>query len=196
MPEIPDVIGGDLITATYNNQVRDRAVMRYSNAAARDSSVPIPVAGDLAWLNDIEGVTVYNGTVWQPVGVPVDFDTVGPNDIAITSLPGDTQAVYLRDVTVMTQATFLVTATAYFDVTSQTTLPRTVFTFRIRTNTPTTLLAEVLTRPSENDALLPVSVSAITPVSSAGGIDLTVVRSSAEGGVVLRGATLNIARVG
>ena len=65
MAELGDVIGGDIITSTFTNQVKDRTVMRYANAAARDASVLTPVSGDLAWLIAEQVVTVYSGTSWS-----------------------------------------------------------------------------------------------------------------------------------
>jgi hypothetical protein len=64
MAELADRIPGELILASYANDIRDRAVMRYANAAARDASVPLPNPGDLAYLGDTERVT-YFGTIWH-----------------------------------------------------------------------------------------------------------------------------------
>ena len=38
--------------------------MRYANAAARDASIPVPVSGDVAWLLDVDRVTIYTGAAW------------------------------------------------------------------------------------------------------------------------------------
>jgi len=65
MPEIPDVTPGGTIQTAWGNQIRDRAVMRYASAAARDASVLVPVSGDLAWLDDVNELTIFNALVWQ-----------------------------------------------------------------------------------------------------------------------------------
>ena len=50
MAEIPDVIPGELITADYNNDMRDRSLQRYASTVDRDADNPVPVDGDLAFL--------------------------------------------------------------------------------------------------------------------------------------------------
>jgi hypothetical protein len=42
--------------------------MRFANAAARDVLLTAPVEGMICWLNDLNYRTVYDGTVWLPVG--------------------------------------------------------------------------------------------------------------------------------
>jgi len=71
MPEVPDVTPGGTIQTAWGNDIRDRAIMRYASAAARDVSVPVPVDGDVAWLQDVDKLTIYDGTVWAQVG-PLD----------------------------------------------------------------------------------------------------------------------------
>ena len=67
MSELNDVIGGNTITASFTNEVKERSLMRYADAAARDTSIPAPVAGSLAWLEDVDKITAYDGTVWRTV---------------------------------------------------------------------------------------------------------------------------------
>jgi len=63
MAELGDVIGGDIITSTFTNELKDRTVMRYANAAARDASITTPQNGDVAWL--LTGsLSIYNGSTW------------------------------------------------------------------------------------------------------------------------------------
>ena len=64
MSELADVSGGQTITSSFTNQVKERSAMRYSSAAARDTSIPAPIAGSLAYLQDSDTVTMYDGTVW------------------------------------------------------------------------------------------------------------------------------------
>ncbi len=69
MSELADVIGGNTVTASFTNEVKERSLMRYATAAARDSSIPAPVAGSLAWLQDVDEITVYDGAVWRTVAL-------------------------------------------------------------------------------------------------------------------------------
>lgn len=65
MSELADVAGGQSITSAFTNQVKERTVMRYVSAAARDASIPVPQEGSLAYLLDTNRVTVYNGSYWE-----------------------------------------------------------------------------------------------------------------------------------
>ena len=40
--------------------------MRYVNAAGRDASIPVPVDGDVAWLQTEDLLTIYAGIEWLP----------------------------------------------------------------------------------------------------------------------------------
>ena len=64
MPEIPDVVGGNTIESQWGNDIRNRALMRYIDSAARDASVPLPVAGEMAYLTSTTELTIYDGTSW------------------------------------------------------------------------------------------------------------------------------------
>ena len=68
MAELNDVTGGETITATFTNQVKNRTVMRYADAASRDASIPAPVGGDLAYLQDVDRITYYDDTSWVEMG--------------------------------------------------------------------------------------------------------------------------------
>ena len=61
MSELNDVAGGETIASTFTNQVKERTVMRYASAAARDASIPAPIAGSLAFLDDTDTITMYDG---------------------------------------------------------------------------------------------------------------------------------------
>ncbi len=64
MSELSDVIGGNTVTAAFTNEVKERTLMRYATAAARDTSIPAPIAGSQAWLEDSDTVTLYDGAAW------------------------------------------------------------------------------------------------------------------------------------
>ena len=88
MAEIPDVVPGSDIESTWGNLIRSRAVMRYPNAAARDGSVTLPVAGDLAYLTGAPtSFTIYNGATWDAYPISTELDQY------LTQAEGD--ALYL-----------------------------------------------------------------------------------------------------
>ena len=68
MAELADVIGGDIVTAAFTNDVKNRSVMRYASASARDSSIPTPQDGDVAWLQDANSLTIYANGSWLDIG--------------------------------------------------------------------------------------------------------------------------------
>ena len=65
MPEIPDRIPGEIIFASYSNDIRDRALMRYVDNTARDASNPVPDSGDLAWIETLQELQIFDGVLWQ-----------------------------------------------------------------------------------------------------------------------------------
>lgn len=68
MAEIADVVPGEDTEATWGNAIRDRAVMRYANEAARDASEPNPIAGRVCYIVDIEEFQAFDGVAWGGVG--------------------------------------------------------------------------------------------------------------------------------
>ena len=67
MSELPLVIPGEGIDAvTFGNPVLARVISRYTNAAERDTKVPSPTSGDVAFLLDSDAFQIYNGSAWVP----------------------------------------------------------------------------------------------------------------------------------
>jgi hypothetical protein len=64
MAELADRIPGEIIFAAYANDIRDRAVMRYVDAAGRDASEPLPDTGEMAYLTTTGEFQIYDGTAW------------------------------------------------------------------------------------------------------------------------------------
>ena len=89
MAEIPDVIGGETITAFHMNRVAGRTVQIYTDEAARDASILTPVLGDYACLTNQAGqsglFTVYDGEKWVYLSPPT-FDT-GPANVELQGFP-------------------------------------------------------------------------------------------------------------
>ncbi len=90
MPEIPDVLPGETITTAWGNQTRDRTVQRYTNAADRNASNPVPVAGLFAWLDNEGVVTVYDGAAWRQLPY-LSGTNVAMGDFFTGSAVGDNQ---------------------------------------------------------------------------------------------------------
>lgn len=65
MPEMPDVIGGEVVTSEWGNDIRDRSIQRYTDAADRTAEHPTPVNGDLSFLNNTGKVYVYYSGAWR-----------------------------------------------------------------------------------------------------------------------------------
>lgn len=67
MPEIPDVVAGQFVESSWGNDIRDRTVQRYNDATERDALNPLPVPGDLAYLDGTGEVQVYTAGAWFPI---------------------------------------------------------------------------------------------------------------------------------
>jgi len=89
MSELPEVIGGEVITSAFTNQVAARTAQRYASAAARDASIPVPVEGQVAWLEDTNRLTIRTGALWQHVGPRLLFrgnvNTDAQGDFTVTT---------------------------------------------------------------------------------------------------------------
>lgn len=68
MAELPPVIAGEPIdSATFGNPVIERVISRYADATERDAMVPVPIAGDPAYLVDTDDLQMYDGAAWISV---------------------------------------------------------------------------------------------------------------------------------
>jgi hypothetical protein len=65
MPELPDVVPGEPVASTWGNDIRDRTLQRYADAAARDTENPTPDPGDLAFTEDDGATWVYRSGGWS-----------------------------------------------------------------------------------------------------------------------------------
>ena len=64
MPRQDDVIPGEPIEAVWGNPIRDTTIQRTASEAQRDIEWPIPVLGDLAFIEDLATIQFYNGASW------------------------------------------------------------------------------------------------------------------------------------
>lgn len=81
MAELPNVAPGEIIAASYTNDVRDRTLQRYADAAARDAGNPVPASGDMAFVDhpaDSElAVQVHDRGSWQDLAYSQSVTFVG-----------------------------------------------------------------------------------------------------------------------
>ena len=64
MPEIDDVVAGEPVESSWGNLIRSRTLQRYTSEAERDFLNPTPQEGDLAYIQNIEEVQVFDGSEW------------------------------------------------------------------------------------------------------------------------------------
>lgn len=55
-------------TDAIDAQLARSGIRAFATAAARDTAVPAPVEGQAVWLQDLDQLQVWIGTVWAPVG--------------------------------------------------------------------------------------------------------------------------------
>lgn len=81
MAEIPDRVPGGVILASYANTIRDRTAQRYVDPTARDASNPLPIAGELAYIQSLNVLQVFDGTLWVALA---DEPLVEAADLALS----------------------------------------------------------------------------------------------------------------
>lgn len=80
------VVAGTTITASWGNaNVRDQVVTPFANASARTSAVSSPVEGMVSYLNDVNSLEVYNGTVWVPTQPQTALVSTSETDVGGTA---------------------------------------------------------------------------------------------------------------
>ena len=93
--EIADPVGGQTISvAAYGIPVKDRTVMRYTDTAERDSLIPTPVRGDIAFIDHWVQVT---GPLWKSAITVYGGNNLG-SDAWNTVWTSDTMLYYNLDV--------------------------------------------------------------------------------------------------
>ena len=65
MPEMPNVVTDEVVESEWGNDIRDRTIQRYANAAERTTLHAAPVAGDLSFLADTGKIYVYYSGSWR-----------------------------------------------------------------------------------------------------------------------------------
>ena len=62
-----DFTAGQILTAAQMDALSDQTVMTFAGTAARGSAIPTPVEGMVTYLNDANGVSIYDGSAWKRV---------------------------------------------------------------------------------------------------------------------------------
>lgn len=88
---------GEVLAASDVNQfLMDQSVMSFPGTAARGSAIPSPVEGMVTYLNDVNALSVYNGTEWTIDRTIQVFSDSTARGSAIAT-PIDGMAAYLQD---------------------------------------------------------------------------------------------------
>jgi hypothetical protein len=72
------------------------AVQTFANAAARTAAIPTPTEGIVSYLNDVDSLSVYNGTEWVTNRPVMSFASTAARESAIPS-PVAGMTTYLED---------------------------------------------------------------------------------------------------
>lgn len=64
MPELTDRLPGEVIFASFSNQLIRRSLQRYADRTARDAENPVPETGDMAYITTLAVEEIYNGAEW------------------------------------------------------------------------------------------------------------------------------------
>jgi len=86
MAELPQVAPGEIVASSHINDLNDRVVSRYANALSRDTENPSPIAGDVAFLEDVNVFQVFNGSIWGS-RLYIQNGTNGAPALALSSDP-------------------------------------------------------------------------------------------------------------
>lgn len=105
------VVSGTTITATWGNQVRDQQLSVFTNAAARDSAITVPLAGMSCYTSTDDQFWRYT-TKWLRMQKTVAFDasalqsytTTGFVDVPGFTFSADANSVFSTDVWISTVA--------------------------------------------------------------------------------------------
>lgn len=91
MAEITDRLPGEIILASYSNDIRDRSLQRYADRTARDVSNPIPATGDMAWISSLGVLEVFDSVAWR---VYTDDEQLEAVDLRLKELEDQVYSSY------------------------------------------------------------------------------------------------------
>lgn len=76
IPELTDPPHINNSIAPLANQIDTRMVARFSTVSARNTAIPTPTAGMMAWCTDMGELYLYNGTAWVSARPRTVYKTV------------------------------------------------------------------------------------------------------------------------
>jgi hypothetical protein len=85
-----------LDASDVNTFLMDQSVMTFGSATARDAAIDTPVEGQVTYLNDIDSLSVYNGTEWVTNRPIMNFAGTAARGSAIPS-PVEGMYTHLED---------------------------------------------------------------------------------------------------
>ena len=95
MAEMPDVTAGEHVESAWGNDIRDRSVQRYADSADRDAQLPLPIPGDVAFLEDELVLQIYSTSGWlnmlTNLGGKIGAD---PQGLAFSGAPSDMKGLW------------------------------------------------------------------------------------------------------
>jgi hypothetical protein len=89
-----------LDASDVNTFLMDQSVMTFGSATARDAAIDTPVEGQVTYLNDIDSLSVYNGTQWVTNRPIMSFAGTAARGSAIPT-PVQGMAAYLEDSNIL-----------------------------------------------------------------------------------------------
>lgn len=102
---------GEVLTASDLNSIVDQTVMVFADSAARDTAIPSPTEGMVAYLSDDDSISKYTGSQWTNIQIALSFTadraviTDGSGDIAVSAVTA-TELGFLGGVTSSIQDQF------------------------------------------------------------------------------------------
>lgn len=75
---LPDVVADQTIESAWGNDVRNRTITPFTNAAERTQAIPAPIAGMLTYQLDTQTVEIWNGSAWVRTGPTPTTQTWAP----------------------------------------------------------------------------------------------------------------------
>lgn len=85
---LTDAPNAEVLAKAIANAIVARSVMRFASASSRAATLTAPVEGMVTWLQDVNGLYIYDGSSWQPLmvgGATVSAQQSASFDATITT---------------------------------------------------------------------------------------------------------------
>jgi len=77
-----------LTAADVNGYLMDQSVMRFATTSARDTNIPSPTEGMVAYIDDGNLLQYYNGAAWESIGNAIDSISATKISYTVTTEAG------------------------------------------------------------------------------------------------------------